>query len=297
MPHAAAVPPSRLCVAVLLAIALSACTAESSTDAGEPASVSASPSPSPEPAPTLSAEVDAACAHIELATRAQARHDWKTVTAELFTAWRVGHTASDRTFARMLPPPDAFFPDDTQTIGEETDTLAVACGLPFEPVAGSPAGSPTRPTFELSATSVAGVRIGTAAADAERQLRERLGAPDETTALPGCEGEEGTQVKWGIFTVVLSNEGHGPVLLRGWSLRWGSSHVRFTTPYDVQIGDPIRDALRRVPEAVGVDSSGEDEGGYVVSTKKVPQMFWIATSIPSAKGDVDEISYNDPGCD
>jgi hypothetical protein len=58
-------------------------------------------------------------------------HDWKTAEAEMYAAWKVGHTASDPTFVDKLLPPGSLTPGDTQTLGESIDTLALACGIPL----------------------------------------------------------------------------------------------------------------------------------------------------------------------
>lgn len=250
--------------------------------------VLAAPSPTTLPLPP---ELRAACAHVRLATFAEVRRNWKTVTAELYEAWRAGHRTRDPRFKQILPSPEAFFPDDTQSIGEAVSILANACGLPEEPATASPE---PRPVVQLSADAVAGVRMQVFARQAELMLRDRLGPPTQEL-LPGCAGESGKLLEWGTLHVLLSNEGRGEVRLVGWSVRSGATRFRYVLPYGVRLGDSVRAALRRVPAAHGEDASGEGAGGYVISTQRQPGMYWTARSAGAKV--VDEISYNDWGCD
>ena len=77
----------------------------------------------------LSTQMRAACTHVARAVTAQEEHDWTTVTRELDAAWRPGHHAGDRAFAESVPSPGSIEPGDTQTLSEQTDTLARRCGL------------------------------------------------------------------------------------------------------------------------------------------------------------------------
>ena len=242
----------------------------------------------------MSADVVAACTHVGGAFAAQATRGWKTVLSELEAAWTAGHAASDRQLARLLPSPGSLDPADTQTLGEVTDTLTFACGLPSRPSPGS-SPAPSRREVDVSVRAVDGVPMGTPADDAERRLRHSLGDAD-SDPLPGCEGESGRRLTWGSFSVILSGEGTGPVALRGWSLRSGISRVRYRLPFDVVPGDAIRDVLSRVPAAAGVVGEGETDGRYVVHTDRAPGLLWISDDKGRA-GTVEEIPFNDSGCD
>jgi hypothetical protein len=256
--------------------------------------VAALPSTAPSAAPSMSAETFAACTHVGRAFAAQASRDWKTVLHELDTAWRLGHRAADRQLAYLLPEPGALDLEDTQTLGEQTDTLTFACGLPGRPIPGSSPAAPSRRRVPLSVTAVDGVPMGTPADEAERRLRASLGDAD-SDELPGCDGETGRRLSWGVFSVVLSNGGNGAVVLRGWTLRHGVSRVTYALPYDVQPGDAMRDALTRVPAAVRVDGEGSTAERTVIHTDQSPDLLWI--SDPAGNGDVETISFRDPSCD
>lgn len=243
----------------------------------------------------MSAEVLAACTHVRTAFAAQAGLEWETVLREVNEAWRVGHGAGDRQFARLLPAPGTVGLQDTHTLGETTDVLAFACGLQIGVKAARSPAPPSRREVRVSVTAVDGVPMGTPADDAERRLRRSLGDAD-SHELPGCDGETGRRLTWGAFTVVLSNEGKGPVVLRGWSLRPGVSRVSYVLPYDVQPGDAIRDVPKRVPGGVGSDGEGPTEGRYGVHTDRVPHLLWTSDDKGRA-GKVEEVSYRDFGCD
>jgi hypothetical protein len=232
----------------------------------------------------MSPEVVAACTHVRTAFAALADQQWKTVVRELETAWRVGHGASDRQLAYLLP--QELDPSDTQTISEQTDTLTFACGLPSRPTPGSSPAAPDRRTVVVSTQAVDGVVLGTAADEAERRLRHSLGDADTQTPT-GCEGESGRWLTWGTFRVFLG--GKGTATLQGWTLQHGLSRVFYALPYDVQPGDVIRDAMRRVPGAAGQTK----EHGYEFRTDRAPELSWASVD---AAGDVETIAYRVPDC-
>jgi hypothetical protein len=269
------------------------------TSSGEPPGPTASaaaPSPVPSVTVSMSPEIVAACTHVRTAFAAQAVRDWKAVLAELTAAWRAGHESSDHQFAGLLAPPDALRLDDPQTLGKVTDTLTFACGFPSRPSPNSSPAAPSRREVQVSLAAVDGVRMGTPAAEAERRLRQSLGDAD-SQPLPGCNGETGRTLTWGSFTVVLSDEGKGPVVLRGWTLRSGISRVTYRLPYDVQPGDTMREVLDRVPGAVGVPGEGEfDDRHLLVHTDRAPDVLWISDEKGRA-GKVEEISLRGVGCD
>jgi hypothetical protein len=234
-------------------------------------------------------EVVAACTHVRAAFEAQAVRDWNKVVATLEAAWRVGHTAADRQLARFLPAPGTVGIDDTQTLGEVTDSLTFACGFSTRPVPGTSIGSPNRPPVALSESAVAGVPMGTPADQAERLLRQSLGDADEDVAICGTDSYR--RLKWGSFSVLLGNEGTGKVL-RGWNLRDGVSRVFYQPPFDVQPGDAMSTVSKRVPGAVGEGPLDR----YVVHTDRSPDLRWIST-YKGAGGWVDEIAFRSFDCD
>jgi hypothetical protein len=270
---------------------LSACTSSSPEAAPSPAA----PSVAPSAAASTPADVVAACTHVRTAFEQQAARNWGTVLAALGAAWQAGHAANDRQFVALIPPPGSLRLDDTQRLGEVTDTLAFACGLPSRPRPGSSPAAPSRREVMVSFTAVDGVRVGTPADEAERRLRQSLGDADSHD-LPGCNGESGRRLTWGSFDVVLSNDGKGPPVLLGWALRRGVSRVSYRLPYDIQPGDAVRDAMTRVPGAVGVAGEGETEGRYVISTDRRPDVLWISDQ-KGRTGKVEEVTFRDPSCD
>lgn len=161
-----------------------------------------------------------------------------------------------------------------------------------------PSVTPTdaRPGVDVNTTSVAGVRIGTPAAEAERRLRAALGKPMKTP-LPGCYGETGHYLSWDALTVFLSDLASGPVLLTGWDVDAGPSRWRWRLPYDVDVGDGMRTALRNVPDAEGaVPTEGGSTGSFVVHTSRAPGLTWTSTTADE-DGRVASVNYMGEGCD
>jgi hypothetical protein len=283
----------RVAVAVLLVTLAAACT--SGGDAAKPGtSTVPSAAPTPSTAPSMSSAVVAACTHVRSAFQAQAVRDWNKVIASLEAAWRVGRNADDRQLAAFLPAPGTVGVDDTQTLGEVTDSLTFACGLPVRPGPGSALGAPDRPAVDVSVSAVGGVRIGTAADESERRLRQSLGDAD-VRDVPSCAGEAVRRLGWGSFSVIVTNTSDSSVL-RGWSLRFGVSRVFYRLPYDVQPGDRMAEVLTRVPGAVGGTSEGPAGRRYAVHTDRSPGLQWFAGETGRA-GTVQAISFRDPGCD
>ncbi|MDT7571705.1 MAG: hypothetical protein QOE05_1879 [Actinomycetota bacterium] len=284
---------ARITAVLLVAGLLGGCM--SSGDAPKTGSSVATTAALPSPTPSMSAEIVTACLHVRTAFEQQATRNWKAVLTELKAASDAAHSASDRQLARLLPPTGALRLDDTKTLGAVTDTLAFACGLPSRPIPGSSPAAPNRREVVLSVDAVDGVRMGTPADEAERRLRQSLGDANAED-VSGCDGEKAKRLTWGSFSVKLTNEGKGPMVLRGWTLRAGVSRVSYRTPYDVQPGDPVRDALARVPGAQGVIGEGPTDGRYVVHTDRSPELLWISDEKGRA-GTVEEITFHDPSCD
>jgi hypothetical protein len=288
----------RVVVTSLLLAVLAGCTSSGEHAAPSPvapttaASTTAAPTPVatlPTAPPSMSPEVIAACGHVRTAFEQQAAHDdWNKVVASLEAAWRAGHTAADRQLAGFLPAPGTVGVDDTQTLGEVTDTLTLACGLSTRAVPGTSLRAPNRRPVALSETAVDGVRMGTSSADAERLLRQSLGDAEEDVAICGTDSYR--RLTWGLFAVLFDNNGRG--VLHGWSLRAGMGPVFFQPPYDVQPGDAMSTVSKRVPGTVG-------EGPpdlYVVHTDRSPDLRWISR-YKGAGGWVDEITFRSYDCD
>jgi hypothetical protein len=283
-------PPGKLLLTGLL-LAVCGCTS-SGGSATSTAATTAAPTPaaaSPTTPASMSPEVIAACGHVRTAFEAQAVRDWDKVVAQLTAAWRVGHGAADRQLAAFLPAPGTVGVDDTQTLGEVTDSLTFACGLSTRPVPGTSIAPAYRRQVTLSEQAVDGVRIGTPADEAERLLRASLGDADEGVAT--CGGESYRRLQWGSFSVLFGKDGTGSVL-HGWNLRAGISRVFYRLPFDVQPRDAVSGVVKRVPGAVG-------EGPpdlYVVQTDRSPDLRWVSHD-KGAGGEVDEIAFRSLGCD
>ncbi len=133
--------------------------------------------------------------------------------------------------------------------------------------------------------------------EAERRLRAALGKPTETEPLPGCYGESGRHLRWDTLTVFLSDSASGPVLLTGWTVGSGASRQRWRMPYDVAVGDRVREVLADVPRAEGaVPEEGENTLFFVVRTPDAPGLTWTSTTADD-NGRVADVSYQAEGCD
>jgi hypothetical protein len=78
----------------------------------------------------------AACAHIEQAVAAQARHDWKADVAALHAAWAAGQAEPGHNLGRDLDDwatteGDKEALEDTQSLNEINDRLAILCHIPL----------------------------------------------------------------------------------------------------------------------------------------------------------------------
>ena len=156
------------------------------------------------------------------------------------------------------------------------------------------ASTAAAPGVEVNTTSVAGVRIGTMAAEAERRLRAALGKPHKTP-LPGCYGETGHRLSWDTLAVFLSDSASGPVLLIGWDVEAGPSRWRWRLPYDVTPGDSVRKALTNVPDAEGGAPEWSPES-FGVHTSRAPGLSWTSTTADE-NGRVADVNYKGEGCD
>lgn len=153
------------------------------------------------------------------------------------------------------------------------------------------------PGVVVNTKSVAGVRIGTPATEAERRLRAALGKPTSTSPLPGCYGESGRFLTWDTLTVNLSDSASGPVLLTGWNVERGVSRYRWRLPYDVSAGDTIRKVLANVPGAKGsVPQEGANTTWFIVHTDRARYLTWTSTT-GDKNGRVADVDYNGEGCD
>lgn len=87
----------------------------------------------PSPAPVLPADV---CRHVAAAIRAQERHDWEAAVHEVDAAWTAGQDQPQKLVGSRLgdwgpvtPRQDAEYVEDTQTLNEVVDDLALSCHL------------------------------------------------------------------------------------------------------------------------------------------------------------------------
>lgn len=146
----------------------------------------------------------------------------------------------------------------------------------------------------LSSTEVAGVRLGTEAVAAERDLRAVLGPPSSKRSS-GCGDEPGWVLTWGTLRVVLSLEA-GRGVLSGWSLEAGTAGFAYDLPYDVPLGASVPDLLARVPHATGLAGEGATDGSYVVTTAPLPGLVWTSPD-PDGRGRVEAVEFNGASCD
>lgn len=192
---------------------------------------------------------------------------------------------------RPSPSPSA------SNVAEAAPVAPAASSVNPPSAAAAPSPHASRPVVVVSTTSVAGVRLGTGAEDAEQRLRSRLGTPSASEPLPGCYGESGRVLQWGALLVYLSDSAGDEVVLSGWQVMHGASPWRLDLPYDVDVGDAMRHVLARVPGASGgVPEEGENTIWFVARTSRAPGLSWLSFR-GDAGGAVDEISYNGESCD
>ena len=162
----------------------------------------------------------------------------------------------------------------------------------------TPRSSPTLLTVSVQITDVAGVRMGTEGVEAETRLRKILGRPDSVRPLPGCNGEVGRWLVWGGLSVLLMDDmdtSRGVPRLDGWSVLSAGERFRYSLPYGIALGTPIRTLLGQVPDAE--DSHSEEFPGlYSVHTERVPALIW-SSSTSDERGVVSEVSYRGALCD
>jgi len=70
------------------------------------------------------------CKEAGKAVAAQAKRDWPATVTALGAAWQSGHVTASPPIRERLSPPGALSADDSQSVTEATDLLAIACGLP-----------------------------------------------------------------------------------------------------------------------------------------------------------------------
>ena len=194
--------------------------------------------------------------------------------------------------------------------GQDSGTTDAATASTPSAAAATSAAPPTpvrdtSPTAKRQGTviddsAVAGVPLGTPAAEAERRLVAALG-PARKVALPGCNGERGFWLSWETLTVVVSDEYPGEygggIVLAGWTVIGGPSRHTFALPFDVLPGTPVREVLSRVPEAKGMRGEGPTDGQFLVHTAKMPDLSWLSGSFDDS-GVVDDVSFRNPAtCD
>jgi hypothetical protein len=129
----------------------------------------------------------------------------------------------------------------------------------------------------LTATSIAGVGVGGSAAQAEQNLRQRLGAPSGTTEVPGCDlGDPPTDSRhhttWGGLTLITGSSGSSKGKVIGWAVRPGSLPAYVRLPYNVTTATTVRDALTKIPAATG--DWNDVFGMYTISSPHASTMTW-----------------------
>lgn len=149
---------------------------------------------------------------------------------------------------------------------------------------------PVQQSVVLSSTQVAGVRIGTAAPEAERRLRRTLGVPVEHVST--CDGNTYHRtLTWGTLTAVFSRES-----LQGWEVVRGVSRLHYELPYDGELGLPVRELLRRLPDGKGLPGEGPSDGQYIVTSASTGTI-WSARGRDD-RGRVETASFEGvPYCD
>lgn len=190
-------------------------------------------------------------------------------------------------------------PGGPSAVASASSSSASPSAVPGAPSATPSAvrSGPSVPTVRLSATHVAGVRIGTEARAAERALRARLGPP-RTEPIPSCPGERGRLLSWDTLTVILSDGADGgPVTLYGWSVERGRSRFAYALPYGVALGTTARRAVRQIPGGTGIAGEGQFAGSYLVYTRRVEQLRWLSLHTTTDRGPVDLVAYRSATCD
>ncbi len=150
----------------------------------------------------------------------------------------------------------------------------------------------------LSDKEVAGVALGTAATEAERRLRDALGAPTHADNEPGCNGEKGRQLIWGEgeLVVYMLAEGRAGAALSGWSAS-RTQRFDYRFPFGTQLGESAAATMRRVPGSTGeLVQEADYAGSYIVYRPKKPGLVWVAMG-GSRRHPIAEVAYNPVGCD
>lgn len=147
----------------------------------------------------------------------------------------------------------------------------------------------------MSPTDVAGVRLGTAADEAEVQLREVLGVP-VVQDLPGCNGESGRSLTWQALTASLGDGADGgPVELSGWLVTEGTGAGDVLLPYDTTVGDSAAGVLASLPGATGeIAAEGPYAESFLITTEEAVGLLWLS---PTRDGNVVEASFGAQTCD
>lgn len=155
--------------------------------------------------------------------------------------------------------------------------------------------APTSGQVTVDTKSVAGVRLGTEANDAERRLRQALGLP-VSAELPDCNGEIGRTLTWKSLTAYLSDSGNGgTVRLSGWSVEAGPTAKDIALPYDTAVGEAMREVLSKVPAATGLAlEEGPYAGRFAVTTERAPGLLWLSSN---QRGQVTAAAFQAVSCD
>lgn len=150
---------------------------------------------------------------------------------------------------------------------------------------------------ELSSASVAGVPLGTEAAEAERRLAAALGPPTSSDEEPSdCNGDRGGHLAWDGLTVFLLREDASGLVLSGWSAR-ASAGYDYRLPFDTALGESAAETQRKVPGSSGtLVGEGPYPESYVVTTPEEPGLLWLADG-SRVLDLIDEVTFEASTCD
>lgn len=195
--------------------------------------------------------------HITIPTAGQKRFAALSKAKDLFEVYTVAHTA-EQLVEQLVEAALDLRPAIRDGVDVTLDLRGPALAL-------------------LTATSVAGVKVGGPAADAETALRRVLGAPTETKDVGGCTlGSPPTDSRhlatWGALTLITGSSGTSKGKLVGWKIGSGPLPPLVRLPYNVTTSTSVRDAMRRIPSARA--EWDEPFEMYTITTAQAPTLLW-----------------------
>jgi hypothetical protein len=129
----------------------------------------------------------------------------------------------------------------------------------------------------LTPTSVAGVAVGGSAANAEKKMRQLLGAPTAQDNVPGCSlstpaSDSRRLTSWGSLALVAGSSGSSKGKVVGWTVRAGPLPATVRLPYSVTTATPVSSAMKLVP---GATAQWDDVFQmYMITTPQASGMVW-----------------------